>query len=128
MTAHAFRLRAPRPARAWNHLLATLEAPSPAHAGFAPDRLLQEVRGALADAGLLAPGEHAHRFEPQGFSFLGFGPEVRLALHTWPEHGLATLDLYAPDGGEALVASLVRRLGWRVREQRAHPRTTGETR
>lgn len=36
---------------------------------------------------------HVHRFEPQGLSVLVVLPGLRGVLHTWPERGLATLDL-----------------------------------
>lgn len=41
---------------------------------------------------------HAHRFEPQGVSVVMLLPGLRGVLHTWPEHGLATVDLAGADG------------------------------
>lgn len=35
-----------------------------------------------------------HEFVPQGVSLLGHGPRVRFALHTWPERGSITLDVW----------------------------------
>jgi hypothetical protein len=52
---------------------------------------------------------HGHRFEPIGFSLIAFGPSGRLAVHTWPEHCFATIDLWLATatlrlrGGELLA-------------------------
>lgn len=35
-----------------------------------------------------------HRFEPQGTSAVRIGARGTIALHTWPERDLVTLDLY----------------------------------
>lgn len=58
---------------------------------------------------LTAVGAHpirwvGHEFEPQGVSLVGHGSNVRVALHTWPELGWATIDLWAagPDAQLAL--------------------------
>ncbi len=37
---------------------------------------------------------HAHRYEPQGVSVVILLAESHLSLHTWPEHGTASLDVY----------------------------------
>jgi S-adenosylmethionine/arginine decarboxylase-like enzyme len=58
------------------------------------------VEAALARGlGPLAVGIHWmwHRFDPTGVSVVGMGPRVRVAFHTWPERGRATVDVYAPD-------------------------------
>lgn len=64
---------------------------------------------ALAALGL--DGSRAtHRYVPQGSSALCVGLGVTVALHTWPEHGLATLDVYGtlPVDPTPLLASV----GW----------------
>ena len=72
---------------------------------FAPDR----VAAALADCG----EPWIHRWDPQGLSVVVLGDELRLVLHTWPEHGLATLDILAPPRRARAVATRLReRLGW----------------
>lgn len=45
-----------------------------------------------------------HRFDPQGVSLLGQGARVRVAMHTWPELGSATLDIWSdlPEAGDAI--------------------------
>lgn len=120
MSSRGAALLAPKPVGAgWAHHAFTLKAES-FDASFDPDRLEIAIRAALDAAGLEAPATHVHRFEPQGFSFAAFGPALRVVLHTWPERGLASLDLHGPEemsGGEALVAALQARTGWRVAER-----------
>jgi S-adenosylmethionine decarboxylase proenzyme len=35
-----------------------------------------------------------HRFSPQGISGVVIIAESHLTIHTWPEHGLASIDIY----------------------------------
>jgi len=37
---------------------------------------------------------HAHRFQPVGVSVVVVLSESHLAMHTWPEHGTASLDIF----------------------------------
>jgi len=37
----------------------------------------------------------SHVFQPFGLSYGSLDTEVRVAIHTWPEHGLLTVDVYA---------------------------------
>ena len=37
---------------------------------------------------------HSHRFEPVGVSVVVVLAESHLALHTWPEHGTASVDIF----------------------------------
>ncbi len=57
----------------------------------------------------------AHQFQPQGFSAFRIGSTGSVAVHTWPEHDLATLDLY----GSAATFPLhdLHALGLRVVEE-----------
>lgn len=43
---------------------------------------------------LQLPHGSAHRFEPHGVSLVRFGHHGRLAIHTWPERNVATIDLW----------------------------------
>lgn len=43
---------------------------------------------------LKLPHGSAYQFEPQGVSLVRFGHHGRLAIHTWPERNLATIDLW----------------------------------
>ena len=59
-------------------------------------------------ARLVADGsDHVHAWPGGGISWVRVGVGGTAVLHTWPEHGLASLDLY----GAAVVAALAE-LGW----------------
>jgi len=36
-----------------------------------------------------------HEFEPRGLSLIGTTARARVVVHTWPERGALTIDLYA---------------------------------
>jgi S-adenosylmethionine decarboxylase proenzyme len=44
--------------------------------------------------GATVVGVHAHRFQPMGVSVVVVLAESHLALHTWPEHATASLDVF----------------------------------
>jgi S-adenosylmethionine decarboxylase proenzyme len=63
------------------------------------EALLSLCRRAAADAGLRAVGECHHAFpdeagEPRGITCVLLLAESHLAVHTWPELGRVTLDVY----------------------------------
>lgn len=105
MSAPARQLSsAPQP---WGRRRSTLRvtALTPA-AGLEPDTLVEVLR-ALTTQRVTAAGEapdalrlHVHHFQPQGLSVVVLLPAMRMVLHTWPEHGLATLDLAGADSAE----------------------------
>ena len=49
---------------------------------------------AVTDAGLTIVGDRFHQFEPQGVTGAVILAESHLAIHTWPEMGSVTLDVY----------------------------------
>jgi S-adenosylmethionine decarboxylase proenzyme len=49
---------------------------------------------ATTEAGLTIVGERFHQFEPQGVTGTVLLAESHLAIHTWPEHGFVTIDVY----------------------------------
>ena len=51
--------------------------------------------GAARDAGLTVVGERFHQFEPQGVTGTVLLAESHVAIHTWPEAGFVTVDVYA---------------------------------
>lgn len=51
-----------------------------------------------------------HAFEPHGDSVAVLGEACRVVLHTWPEHRLVTVDVYAPS--PISLEPLVSALGW----------------
>ena len=71
------------------------------------------VRDAAAAASATVMAVSLHRFSPQGVSGVAILAESHLAIHTWPEHGFASVELYvcgaraAPERGhEHLVTRL----------------------
>ena len=84
------------------------------------DALARLARGAAREARLSVVGEHWHRFpeaadgQPGGITGMLLLAESHVALHTWPELGAVTLDVYVCNyGGDnskkarALMAALV---------------------
>ena len=68
---------------------------------------------AAARAGLTIVGDCFHQFEPQGVTGTVLLAESHLAIHTWPEHGFVTIDVYVCNlttdnrtKGEALFRAL----------------------
>jgi S-adenosylmethionine decarboxylase len=83
-----------------------------------PDALAALCRAAVAASGLSGVAELFHRFgaaeEQGGVTGVVLLAESHLAVHTWPELGGATLDVYVCNYGadnsakaEALMAALV---------------------
>ena len=58
------------------------------------DALRALCRRVVEDAGLTIVGERFHQFEPQGVTGTVLLAESHLAIHTWPESGFVTLDVY----------------------------------
>jgi S-adenosylmethionine decarboxylase len=69
-----------------------------------PDALQRLCRTAVQEAGLQAVGELFHGFpsvdgEPRGVTGTVLLAESHLAVHTWPERGGVTLDVYVCNFG-----------------------------
>src|SRR5512141_877915 len=65
------------------------------------------------EAGLTIVGERFHQFEPQGVTGTVLLAESHLAIHTWPEHGFVTVDVYVcnyQSANTAKAGALVRAL------------------
>ena len=79
------------------------------------ERLASRIRGVLEVELELT---HAHRFEPFGFSLVALGTSGRLAIHTWPEHRFATIDLWLGtstfDARRGDLAAMLSAEGYRV--------------
>ena len=106
------------------HLTADLHGCLPdglAHAAMTDRAALRELcLAAVRRSGLAPVGELFHRFEPAGAEPTGVTgvvllAESHLAVHTWPELGAVTLDVYVCNFGadhstaaEALLAALQR--------------------
>ena len=88
-----------------------------------PSALRATCLAAVADAGLACVGELFHRFTPaergdgaapSGITGVVLLAESHLAVHTWPELGAATLDVYVCNLGadnsaraEALLGAMI---------------------
>lgn len=53
--------------------------------------------------------DRVHRFEPHGVSWAATTPRAMLVIHTWPEHGLATVDYR---GTPLDLDAALRGIGW----------------
>ena len=49
---------------------------------------------AARDSGLTVVGESFYQFEPQGVTGTVLLAESHIAIHTWPEAGFVTVDVY----------------------------------
>jgi S-adenosylmethionine decarboxylase len=58
------------------------------------DALRDACLGAVERAGLTIVGERFHQFLPQGVTGAVILAESHLAIHTWPEMGSVTVDVY----------------------------------
>ena len=66
------------------------------HAGVHARRRAAQARASTSgcDAGLTIVGDSFHQFAPQGVTGTVLLAESHLAIHTWPEHGFVTVDVY----------------------------------
>jgi S-adenosylmethionine decarboxylase len=83
------------------HLTADLRECDPAHPRMTDAGTLRALCvGAVARAGLQPVGELFHRFPaPGGVTGVVLLAESHLAVHTWPELGAVTLDVYVCNFG-----------------------------
>ena len=87
------------------HLTADLHGCAASRAAMTDiDALRALCLGAVSDAGLQAVGELFHRYpalaaEPQGITGVVLLAESHVAVHTWPERGAVTLDVYVCNVG-----------------------------
>ena len=58
------------------------------------DTLRQLCLAAVAESGLTIVGDRFFQFEPQGVTGTILLAESHLAIHTWPEVGFVTVDVY----------------------------------
>jgi len=58
------------------------------------DALRALCLSAVSATGLTVVGDSFHQFEPQGVTGTVLLAESHLAIHTWPEYGFVTVDVY----------------------------------
>ena len=68
--------------------------PADAQAMTRADALRVLCLTATTAAGLTAVGENFHQFAPQGVTGTVLLAESHLAIHTWPETGFVSVDVY----------------------------------
>ena len=54
----------------------------------------QAMMSAATEAGATVLGENFHKFDPLGVTGIIAIAESHLAIHTWPEHGYAAVDIF----------------------------------
>ncbi|WP_461832293.1 adenosylmethionine decarboxylase [Aquifex sp.] len=52
------------------------------------------LEGAVKYAGLTKISSHYYQFQPHGATGVILLAESHISIHTWPEHGIATVDVY----------------------------------
>ena len=86
-------------------------------AALDPPFVLQGIMRALAEVDLHRLGGFEERWEPHGLTWCGWGKDFRLIVHTWPEHQLATIDLWISGRkSEPIIRAIELSLGWRAIE------------
>ena len=79
---------------------------------FASGENLEEAMSAL---GMNAGEDVIHQFEPVGTSWVRFSEAGRVALHTWPEKGLVSVDVWCDEPID--LANRLAGLGWVQRDE-----------
>lgn len=69
-----------------------------------PDRVVESVASVATDCGLNIINTCEHRFVPQGLTIVLLLSQSHLAVHTWPEHRLMTVDLFVCQDGFDVAA------------------------
>lgn len=112
----------------WRHALLTLAGVE--HEGaFRADRVVAAVSAACEQCGLRVEREYDYRFQPTGSSQCAFGSDFRIIVHTWPERGSATADIYldrAATSLDELIAAVCRHTGWTVVARSEMTRSPGD--
>lgn len=71
------------------------------------------IEGAVKFGNLTKISSDYYQFQPKGASGIVLLAESHLSFHTWPEHGLVTLDIYTcgdPSGAEKAYRYILERL------------------
>jgi len=77
------------------------------------DSLYPVIENAVRAGSLTKISSDYYQFQPQGASGVVLLAESHLSFHTWPEHGLVTLDIYTcgdPKGAETAFDYIVDQL------------------
>ncbi len=75
------------------HILADLYGVNPELIDQVED-IRHLLEGAVKVADLTKISSHYYQFQPHGATGVVLLAESHISIHTWPEHGLATVDVY----------------------------------
>jgi len=68
---------------------------------LAKSQMLEDaLTKALMEHGVKLDMSKFYQFEPEGVSATIVSPELQLSVHTWPEHGSCTIDMFSQLGHE----------------------------
>ena len=76
---------------------------------------------ATRESGATILADHFHQFEPQGVTGVVLLAESHLSVHTWPEEGLITVDIFTCGAMDASL--IVQRLRDALSPRREHLNT-----
>lgn len=84
---------------------------------YSCQELLSVLKKSIAEAQLTAVAEITAQFQPQGVSAVVVLEESHVAVHLWPEHRAATVDIHVCDylqDNQARATELARLIGWHL--------------
>lgn len=70
------------------------------------DALLELMTGVADKAGMDVVGQAKHQFQPEGATCVLLLRQSHMAVHTWPEHGMATVEIFSCVGMGQVVEAL----------------------
>jgi len=76
-----------------------------------PDLVIDSVTSVATTCGLNIIEICEHRFKPEGLTFILLLSQSHLAVHTWPEHRIMTVDLFVCQESFDIESFLNRLLG-----------------
>ena len=86
------------------------------------DEIETILKKAAVESGSTVVGSVSHKFSPQGVSVATLIAESHLAIHTWPEHRYAAVDIFTcgdeadPSEAYRYIKNALKAEGWYVRE------------
>ncbi|NPB07051.1 MAG: S-adenosylmethionine decarboxylase [Aquificae bacterium] len=83
------------------------------------------LEGAVEFANLTKISSHYHQFQPHGATGVVLLAESHISIHTWPEHGIATVDVYTcgdPQKAYRAMEFIVSKLQPKRVEEQVHER------
>lgn len=94
---------------AWSGIFSA-ELTEPVDEGSPGGLIGTPIERAFESLGFATGHDRSKRFEPHGLSWVRVREGKACAIHTWPEFGLVTVDLYG--GPHDDVEAALTRLGW----------------